>query len=36
MPGKETAIVEGKERVVEIAAASYIQEDFEDDVECGL
>ena len=36
VPGKETATVEGKERVVEIAAASYTQEDFEDDVERGL
>ena len=36
MPGKETAIVEGKEHVVEIVAASYTQEDFEDDIECGL
>ena len=29
-------IVEGKERVVEIATASYIQEDFEDDIKCRL
>ena len=36
VPRKETVIVEGKERVVEIVAASYTQEDFEDDVECGL
>ena len=33
---KETAIVEGKECIVEIATASYTQEDFEDDIECGL
>ena len=33
VPRKETAIVEGKERIVEIAAASYTQEDFEDDIE---
>ena len=36
MSRKETTIVEGKERVVEIVAASYTQEDFEDDVERGL
>ena len=36
MPRKETAIVEGKERIVEIAAASYTQEDFEDNIERGL
>ena len=33
---KETAIVEGKEYIVEIATASYIQEDFEDDIEYRL
>ena len=33
IPRKEIAIVEGKERIVEIVAASYIQEDFEDNIE---
>ena len=33
---KETIIVEGKECIVEIVTTSYIQEDFEDDVEYGL
>ena len=33
---KEITIVEGKERIVEIATASYTQEDFEDDVEYRL
>ena len=36
MPGKETTIVEGKEHIVEIATTSYIQEDFEDNIEHGL
>ena len=30
---KETAIVEGKEYIVEIAVVSYTQEDFKDDIE---
>ena len=33
MSKKETAIVERKEHVVEIAAISYTQEDFEDNIE---
>ena len=33
MPRKETTIVEGKERVIEIATTSYIQENFEDNIE---
>ena len=36
MPRKETTIVERKERIVEIATTSYIQKDFEDDIECRL
>ena len=36
MSRKETAIVEGKERVIEIATTSYTQEDFEDNIECRL
>ena len=36
VPRKETATVEGKERIVEIAAANYTQEDFENDIEHGL
>ena len=30
---KETTIVEGKERIIEITTTSYTQEDFEDDIE---
>ena len=33
---KETIIVEGKEYIIEIATTSYIQEDFEDDIEYRL
>ena len=36
VPRKETAIVEGKEYIVEIATANYTQEDFEDNIECRL
>ena len=36
VPRKETAIVEGKEYVVEIATTSYTQEDFEDNIEYRL